>query len=241
MAITTRVQGTFTYVEKLATVGPAFAATLGGLVSIVAMEIDVKLACCESASLVALHTKFKTTLAADKQSATISLPDLVTKRRKRRKRRISFCRSFAEWRRADAPPQFGSESRDIVFELHIGEHAGSDEIQQVLTGSVTYSTPGASEKAHVDASALKLLRPARSDGSPAINVDVNAQRNRVLTTDALQTAATLADSGNLEGARESLRGAITTIGASPSAKHPLCVEVCVCVCVCVFSRLCRDS
>ena len=200
MAITQRVQGTFTYVEDLKTVGPAFAATLGGLCSIVAQDIRITLRCGAGSSLVALHTKFTKTLADDKLSATVQLPDL-----------------------------FGSESRDIVFELHLGEREGADEIQEAMIGSVEYMPPSASVKTRVDASALRVLRPTTqaANAKPSINVDVNAQRNRVLTSDALQKAAALADGGNLTAARESLEGAVATIKTSPSALHPLCVEVSV--------------
>jgi len=199
-AISSRVQGTFTYIENLAAVGPAFASTLGGLVSIVAVDIDVAIQ-CHDASLIAVHTKFKHTLSADKTNVHVTLPDL-----------------------------FGSESRDIVFEVHIGERAGSssstdDDIQQLMTGSVTYTVPGAAQATSVNASALKLLRPARVAADVAINVDVNAQRNRVLATEALQSAAAAADKGDLKAARETLDGAIATIKASPSAAHRLCVEL----------------
>jgi uncharacterized protein YegL len=108
-AISSRVQGTFTYIEALPAVGPAFASTLGGLVSIVAVDIDVSFACHEGASIAGLYTKFPHTLGADKTSATVKLPDL-----------------------------FGAETRDIVFELHIParEGAHADDIQSLCTGYI---------------------------------------------------------------------------------------------------------
>jgi hypothetical protein len=197
-AISTRVQGTFTYIETLAAVGPAFASTLGGLVSIVAIDIDVSIA-CRDATLVDVHTKYQHSIAADRTSASVTLPDL-----------------------------FGSESRDIVFEVHIGERANAsadDDVQELMTGGIKYSVPGVAQRVAVDASALKLLRPARVSADVAINVDVNAQRNRVLATEALQSAAAAADKGDLTAARETIDGAIATITASASASHRLCVEL----------------
>lgn len=184
-AISSRVQGTFTYIEALPAVGPAFASTLGGLVSIVAVDIEVSFKCHDGASLVGLYTKFKHTIAADKASATVQLADL-----------------------------FGAESRDIVFELHIPAREGAehaDEIQSLCTGAVKYSRPGVEEKTSVDASALNLLRPKSASASPSVNVDVNAQRNRVLATEALEKAASLAEASNLTAARETLDGAITAV------------------------------
>ena len=192
--IAEHARGTFTYIENLDAVGYAFAATLGGLSSICAVDLHARVSCvAPGVALVAAHSKYATTMADDKRSVSIVMADL-----------------------------FAGESRDLVFSLTVPRAEAGSEMT-VLHGAVSYSSPsGATAKS--DAAPCVLPRPERVE-RPVVNVAVDAQRNRVNTTDMLDKACTLASANDFEAARELLDGAIARIKASASAKEALCVSL----------------
>jgi uncharacterized protein YegL len=192
--IAERARGTFTYIENLDAVGYAFAATLGGLSSICAVDLHARVSCvAPGVALVAAHSKYATTMADDKRSVSIVMSDL-----------------------------FAGESRDLVFSLTVPRAEAGSEMT-LLHGAVSYSSPsGAMAKS--DAAPCVLPRPEHAE-RVAFNVAVDAQRNRVNTTEVLDKACTLASANDLKAARELLDGAIARIKASASAKEALCVSL----------------
>jgi len=193
--IAERCHSTFTYVEKFDVVGAAFAATLGGLLSCVAVGLKARFDVPSGYEIRAVHSKFEHSIAADAMSAQIALPDL-----------------------------FAGEARDIVFALGMPPLAVPGTA--LIVGTVKYCDPNASADFEnvISARTLEIDRPAVANAASPVNVAVNAQRNRVLATNSLETAAALAAT-DLPGARETIKGAIASISASPSAGLPLCVEL----------------
>ena len=199
-------RGTFTYIENLDAVGPAFALTLGSLTSVAAVQIEAKLDVSESAvaagyALSKLHTKFEHTVDEQGASATITLPDI-------------------QW----------GESRDVVFELTCPVR--SEPATDVpLNASASYNELSASDADDNNANgksavqiaieSLALARPSKVvDADASINIDVVVQRNRVCATTAIDLASDLAQQNDLAGARESIDAALQEIRASAAAADP---------------------
>lgn len=191
-SIAEKVHGTFTFIENLADVGISFAATLGGLSSICAVDIEARLTCvAPGATLSKLHTKFDLQLADDKRSAVVQVSDL-----------------------------FMGESRDIVFTVVVPA-AEVDSNATLLKGAVAFVAPAGDATILCESAPLVLARPERSSG--VADVRVNAQRNRVRATEALDRAAQLAERNELAAAGECIASAIAEISSSPSKIDPLCV------------------
>jgi uncharacterized protein YegL len=190
--IAEKVHGTFTFIEKLADVGIAFAATLGGLSSICAVDIETRLTCVAPGTTISkLHTKFDQRLADDKRSAVVQVSDL-----------------------------FMGESRDIVFTVIVPK-ADVGCAATLLKGAVAFAAPAGDTTILCESAPLALARPASASGDA--DVRVNAQRNRVRATEALDRAAQLAERNELAAAGECIASAIAEISASPSKNDALCV------------------
>jgi uncharacterized protein YegL len=188
--------GMFQYIETFESVGFAFATTLGGLKAICAVDLQVRISCVAAgASVVATHTKYESTLSDDGRVLSVHLPDL-----------------------------FQGESRDVVFSLAVPRAAEAGSAQELLHGTVSFSSPfGATSKN--SAAPLLLARPAVVAPDAPLNAAVSAQRNRVRATEALDAATKLASEHNLAAARETLAGAIESINASASCELPLCKDL----------------
>jgi Mg-chelatase subunit ChlD len=193
-SIAEKVHGTFTYIEALADVGIAFAATLGGLSSICAVDIEARVSCvAPGVAITTLHTKFEQQLDADKRVAVVQVPDL-----------------------------FVGESRDIVFSVAVPKGDVGDAMT-LLKGAVAFAAPASDRTILCESEPLVVARPASASAEVSIDVRVNAQRNRVRATEALDLAAQLAERNELTAASECVASAIADIASSPSKDDPLCV------------------
>jgi len=74
-SIAETARGTFTYIEAISTVGEAFAGCLGGLLSVVAqnIEIDIQIK-AESHKIIKIHSTFSNSITGS--GANIKVPDL---------------------------------------------------------------------------------------------------------------------------------------------------------------------
>jgi Mg-chelatase subunit ChlD len=192
-----RGNGTFAFIETLRSVGFAFAATLGGLNTTCAVDIEVQMgAIAAGADIAGVHTKFEATVAENARTATVKLPDM-----------------------------FVGEKRDIVFAVKVPKAEAGEVTTALVRGAVTFATPHDEVRRTIDVAELAVGRPATSSGAATINLAVNAQRQRVLAAEALERAATLAQQGDLSSARECLQGAIASIKQSAAASEPLCADL----------------
>jgi hypothetical protein len=76
--IAERAKGSFTYIESLEDVGPAFAATLGGLLSVSALDVRATITLKAPGSIEQVHTSFAHERAADGRAASVSIPDMLS-------------------------------------------------------------------------------------------------------------------------------------------------------------------
>jgi len=77
-SIAETAQGSFTFIEKLDDVGPAFAATLGGLLSVTALDVNATVELKAPGTIEQIHTVFEHKLGDDGRSGTIQLPDMLS-------------------------------------------------------------------------------------------------------------------------------------------------------------------
>lgn len=81
-------------------------------------------------------------------------------------------------------------------------------------------------KMETESVAMHVERPpSLSGGEVRINIDVDAQMNRVRVAAAMKEATRLADDGDLAAAREELRRAQEVLAAGVSKDHPLVVAL----------------
>jgi Mg-chelatase subunit ChlD len=190
-----RGNGTFAFIETLRSVGFAFAATMGGLNTTSAVDIELQIgAIADGVDIVGVHTKFDKCIAQNGRTATIKLTDM-----------------------------FVGEQRDIVFTVAVPKVDKETDVSQLVRGTVSFATPHDAMRRTIDVAELVLPRPRKTSGTATIHLTVNTQRQRVLAADALERGAELAQKGNLNSARECLRSAIDAIKQSASASEPLCV------------------
>ena len=142
-----------------------------------------------------LHTKFKHSIAPDRLSASVELPDLYV-----------------------------GETRDIVFSMTMTRLAAPTQHQVVGHVSFIDPFGVQGVRQTVSAASLTLERATTTRDS-VVHMALNVQRNRVAAADALETAAALAAAGNVAAARETLLGALAQIAASPSAGENLCIAL----------------
>ena len=75
--------GAFEFIEKLDMVGEAFATCLGGLLSIAAQEVVLKLACENDYSMIQnINTTYGMKMSNDSKSAEITIPDMLSEETK---------------------------------------------------------------------------------------------------------------------------------------------------------------
>jgi len=73
----------------------------------------------------------------------------------------------------------------------------------------------------VVSASLSVARPEETPTNQEVNVELDAQRNRIETAEAMEHASRLADAGNLDGGREIFKAMKRKIAESASASHAL--------------------
>eukprot|EP00698_Gefionella_okellyi_P024946 TRINITY_DN8977_c0_g1_i1.p1 TRINITY_DN8977_c0_g1~~TRINITY_DN8977_c0_g1_i1.p1 ORF type:complete len:647 (+),score=120.23 TRINITY_DN8977_c0_g1_i1:759-2699(+) len=190
--IAERAQGTFCFIERVETVGQAFANCLGGLLSVVAQDITLRLQAAFGCTIVSFLSARNATIT-DGHTALVQLGDMYL-----------------------------DEARDVLLIVLLPKLPFAQDLpMEVLSCDVTYTHP-TSRQVHRSCGALKVQRPQviGTELLPAMVVDV--QRNRLLTSDAMQQAVAEADAERFPEARTILQRAIAAVKESRSNADPAC-------------------
>jgi len=188
----------FTFAEEPEAIKEAFAGAIGGLMSVAAQNLRVRIEVVQpGASLVKVHTSFTTEPLQDlggeegeallKKGALVQIPDL-----------------------------FAGERKDLLLELKVpelpagGAAGGGTETTELLKARVRYCD--LAQKATVETSfvALELERRAagEEEEQPEMEPDeeVADQRERVEVTNALELCIAECERGNFSQAQEMIKG-----------------------------------
>eukprot|EP01135_Chromosphaera_perkinsii_P003420 Nk52_evm44s242 gene=Nk52_evmTU44s242 len=193
-AISDAGRGAYYFIENKDTIPLAFANCLGGLLSVVAQRVTLKLEIAPGnampAKITKLHTRFPYESAGeDGQKFIVSLGDIQSE-----------------------------EERNVAFELSFSPMAHPVEnFTPCVCAQVTYANEITNNRNDSECAVLNICRP--SDEKPQeITDDVRAklitQKNRILAAEALETAMKSSEKGDYQKGRDCLSDAIQNITLS---------------------------
>ncbi|XP_047310218.1 E3 ubiquitin-protein ligase WAV3 [Impatiens glandulifera] len=193
--------GTFSFIEAENAIQDAFAQCIGGLLSVVVQELNLKIECVNS--MIKLGSvkagSYKSRLNPDSRTGFISVGDL-----------------------------YADEERDFLVEVNIPADGSSDNTT-LLRMSYSYKDPITKEVANVEEpNKVEIERPAAVTGKLIVSMEVDRQRNRVTAAEAIAKARSAAEQGDLSVAVSVLEDCRKEIWESISAQagDKLCMGLC---------------
>ena len=187
--------GMYTFIEGKETISGAFGEALGGITSLVAQSIQLRITAAAADAGGSIKRVFS--------SATVSTEGTV--------HTVAFGDLQAE------------ETRDIVVEIDLPVCKEAEDLQGVLSLGITYFDVARKELVQqkttvaVDRksdAAVELERKAEDDAQKAVRIAAQEQRQRVLVVEALAEAKRCADRRELSKAREIVAKAEAALDAS---------------------------
>ncbi|KAJ7981017.1 Zinc finger C3HC4-type RING finger family protein [Quillaja saponaria] len=193
--------GTFSFIEAEGVIQDAFAQCIGGLLSVVVQEVQVKVECVHpSLQIGSIKAgSYQTSMRANARMASIHVGDL-----------------------------YAEEERDFLVNVNIPVDCSSDEMS-LLKVRCVYRDPITKEMATLEekeTSEVKIRRPEVS-GELAVSIEVDRQRNRLSAAEAMAEARVAAERGDLAGAVSVLDRCHEALSetASAQAGDRLCIAL----------------
>lgn len=185
--------GTFSYVQAEEVVQDAFAQCIGGLLSVVTQDVQITVSCVAPGVLISsIHSgSYDSSILDSARHGLVKLGDL-----------------------------YAEEERDILVDLKLPAIAESEgeTSMPLLLAACKYKDPVTQEVIQNMAEELSIMRPLSLEvGQEVISLEVDRQRNRLRTAEAIADARVLADQGNIEAAQCGLRNARVQLSVSLSA------------------------
>lgn len=200
-ALSDATGGTFSFIEAEAAIQDAFARCIGGLLSVVAQELQLTLSSAFAGVSICK-------IPAGNYSSGVS---------ERGRRGI-----------INVGDLYADESKDFLVHLLVPiflPDSEQDAITPLFTVQCSYRDPTSQEMIHVDGETVKIRRPeALTTEDQTVCIEVDRQRNRLLVAEAIAEAQVLAEKGSLEDAQLVLanRRAMLLASASSQAGDTLC-------------------
>jgi Mg-chelatase subunit ChlD len=192
--------GTFSFIEAEGVIQDAFAQCIGGLLSVVVQELQVKV---ES-----LHPRLEIgSIQAGSYKSSIMANAIM---------------GFV-----DVGDLYAEEERDFLVTVNIPVDGTSDEMS-LLKVSCTYRDPMTKGLMTLEeASQVKIQRPEIT-GTRVVSMEVEKQRNRLRAAEAMAEARAAAENGDLARAVSVLEscGKALSETASTRAGDRLCIALC---------------
>ncbi|KAG6736972.1 hypothetical protein POTOM_060081 [Populus tomentosa] len=192
--------GTFSFIEAEGVIQDAFAQCIGGLLSVVVQELQVKVECLhprlEIGSIQA--GSYKSSIMANAIMGFVDVGDL-----------------------------YAEEERDFLVTVNIPVDGTSDEMS-LLKVSCTYRDPMTKGMMTLEeASQVKIQRPEITR-TQVVSMEVDKQRNRLRAAEAMAEARAAAENGDLARAVSVLEscGKALSETASTRAGDRLCIALC---------------
>jgi len=183
--------GSYYYIEGTENVPTAFSECLGGLLSVVAQNLELTVSAAPGVKLLGCETKYATE-TVDATTTKVRVPDL-----------------------------YAEEQRDVLFRLGIPALARAhDSAEMVATVSLSYVDVVRTTTTRATA-IIKIARPTvASCATREPNGLVVEQRLRVEASKAIDESRAKCERGDYAGAQDLLKKHITDIEQSPAAKTP---------------------
>lgn len=192
--------GTFSFIEAEGVIQDAFAQCIGGLLSVVVQELQVKV---ES-----LHPRLEIgSIQAGSYKSSVMANAIM---------------GFV-----DVGDLYAEEERDFLVTVNIPVDGTSDEMS-LLKVSCTYRDPMTKGMMTLEeASQVKIQRPEIT-GTRVVSMEVDKQRNRLRAAEAMAEARAAAENGDLARAVSVLEscGKALSETASTRAGDRLCIALC---------------
>ncbi|KAL3354591.1 hypothetical protein AABB24_018978 [Solanum stoloniferum] len=186
--------GTFSFIEAENVIQDAFAQCIGGLLSVVVQELRVEVECVHP--VLRLNSiksgSYNASLASDNRSGNIEVGDL-----------------------------YADEERDFLVMLDIPADRSSNDMMTLIKVKCTYKDPTQSDNLdfvtldHIDD--VKIERPD-TIGQLIVSMEVDKQRNRLQSAEAMAEARSAAENGDLAAAVSVLERCRKKLSETVSAK-----------------------
>ena len=186
--------GSFTFVENINTVGGAFATCLGGVLSVTAQQVVLRLESeVEWATIQQVHTTYPVSISANGRQAEVTIPDTISE-----------------------------EKKDIVLSMKVGVCPQARDYNGPLfschgTFLNVRSETGRGTNETIHKVVCDITRPVNDSGA-VFSMRVDQEKNRIEVAEALKEAVRLGESNNLVGAQQCLESALARLEGSPSGK-----------------------
>jgi hypothetical protein len=118
---------------------------------------------------------------------------------------------------------YGEEQRDIMLMIRLPNDVPIQQSVECGNWSLAYTDTIANRRAH-STETQTIGRPEHANPGP-VPVALDAQRNRVRCTEALETSKALANANKLEDARAMLAKCEQSIKESASCAAPMCMDI----------------
>jgi len=186
--------GTFSFIQAESLVQDAFAQCIGGLLSVVVQDVRVTVSACAGTKLKSFHAgSYETCVAEDGSHGTVNLGDL-----------------------------YAEEERDILVELKFPAVKSASNPMNLISVGCFFKDPVSQRSFNSREQSFSILRPESTDGLPvALNLEVEKERNRLRTAQAIAEARTLADQGDMSGAQRVLQNAKIELQQTRTGDHSL--------------------
>ncbi|KAK7257691.1 hypothetical protein RIF29_31848 [Crotalaria pallida] len=192
--------GTFSFIEAEDVIQDAFAQCIGGLLSVVAQELQVKVECVHpSLQLGSVKAgSYKTSLMADARMASINVGDL-----------------------------YAEEERDFLVTVNVPVDDSSDEMSLLIVKGL-YRDSITKEMVDLqETSEVKIQRPDIGTTELVVSIEVDRQRNRLRAAEVIAEARVAAERGDLSAAVSVLESYHKALSETVSAQagDRLCVAL----------------
>ncbi|KAL8501400.1 hypothetical protein ACS0TY_020803 [Phlomoides rotata] len=192
--------GTFSFIEAESVIQDAFAQCIGGILSVVVQELRVEIECIDpTLKLTSIKSgSYNAILASDKRNGSIEVGDL-----------------------------YAEEERDFLVTTDIPISQSNDVMLSLVKVRCVYKNPISKNFLSQDSvTDVKIQRPDIA-GSVEVSIEVDKQRNRLRTADAMAEARAAAELGDLTCAVSVLEKCRKELLETASAKagDRLCVSL----------------
>ncbi|XP_048233951.1 E3 ubiquitin-protein ligase WAV3 isoform X2 [Ricinus communis] len=192
--------GTFSFIEAEGVIQDAFAQCIGGLLSVVVQELQVKVECNHPSLRIGSIKagSYSTNVIGNARMGSVDVGDL-----------------------------YAEEERDFLVTINVPVDRSSDQMSLLKVGCV-YKDPITKNVLTLDrASLVKIQRPEKI-GAQVVSMEVDRQRNRLRAAEAMAEARAAAENGDLARAVSVLESCYKSLSetASAQAGDRLCVAIC---------------
>ncbi|KAG2385519.1 hypothetical protein C9374_003334 [Naegleria lovaniensis] len=186
--------GLYYFLNNVDDIPKAFGNVIGGLVSVVAQNIKVKIMPNSNVKLKKVFTTFRKTDLTGGTGCEIAVGDI-----------------------------YSEEKKDLVFVLTVPALNGPVAMQELAKLQLQYFNVINTDNEGFEFEIIVNRQSSQDPDKKTANYQLDIQRNRVESGEAMEQAKTLSDQGKLEEGRKLLTEAIAKIEESVSGKDEFCV------------------